>query len=486
MRCVYQARLLASASCDLEVSTVPLDLLGRLDHIRQTGQTHNLTHQAAQATKLVIDTLLPQAPGSQDSKQAKGALLDQVKQAVYAAQPADVSLLDLLYIVSLEQAVMVKVLFTDILEHHLLRSDDCFTILEAALQAAIPSLSDRALQVACATFQHVLVYNNSSWATLSKDTVLLILCSDNLQVREQEVLDALALWLKARPDERCSLFADMFGQAVRLHEMSYTELQSIDGHPLVSECSKAYMQVAHALMAWHIQKPKTHPRDQSRARPSWQTQAAHHQSTNSALDIVQSPTWLQIAADGNANFMAQGGVSAGPSMHCLAPQPSHGHSHSAQRLGAQHDLSEPAQQQDYRQQLSHQSGLHQLSQNECHERLSQEHESEDDVELSCSLDDQMVSGVDLDYSAMSQLRPLVVNNAACRTHDKASEAVTEIPMSSADLPQMLTLTVRTGHAQAAGNYPSRASLEQEMVVSPSAQPAKKKQATPSSMRCLKF
>ena len=37
MRCVYQARLLASASCDLEVSTVPLDLLGSLDHIRQTG-----------------------------------------------------------------------------------------------------------------------------------------------------------------------------------------------------------------------------------------------------------------------------------------------------------------------------------------------------------------------------------------------------------------------------------------------------------------
>ena len=37
MRCVYQARLLASASCALEVSTAPLDLQGRLDHIRQTG-----------------------------------------------------------------------------------------------------------------------------------------------------------------------------------------------------------------------------------------------------------------------------------------------------------------------------------------------------------------------------------------------------------------------------------------------------------------
>ena len=77
---------------------------------------------------------------------------------------------------------MVRALCTDILEHHLLKSDGCFTILEAALQAGIPSLSDRALHVACANFTHVLVYNNSSWATLSKDTVLLILCSDNLQV----------------------------------------------------------------------------------------------------------------------------------------------------------------------------------------------------------------------------------------------------------------------------------------------------------------
>lgn len=37
MRCVYQAQLLACASCDLDVSTVPLGLQGRLDHIRQTG-----------------------------------------------------------------------------------------------------------------------------------------------------------------------------------------------------------------------------------------------------------------------------------------------------------------------------------------------------------------------------------------------------------------------------------------------------------------
>ena len=52
---------------------------------------------------LTLQTLLPEAPGSQDSKQAKGVLLDQVKQAVYAAQPADVCLMDLLYSVSLEQ-----------------------------------------------------------------------------------------------------------------------------------------------------------------------------------------------------------------------------------------------------------------------------------------------------------------------------------------------------------------------------------------------
>ena len=51
----------------------------------------------------LLQTLLPQAPGSQHSKQAKNVLLDQVKQIVYAAQEADASLLDLLYSVSLEQ-----------------------------------------------------------------------------------------------------------------------------------------------------------------------------------------------------------------------------------------------------------------------------------------------------------------------------------------------------------------------------------------------
>lgn len=59
----------------------------------------------------LLQTLLPQAAGSQISKQAKGILLDQVKQLVYAAQPADVSLLDLLYSVSLEQVYNVGHLF---------------------------------------------------------------------------------------------------------------------------------------------------------------------------------------------------------------------------------------------------------------------------------------------------------------------------------------------------------------------------------------
>ncbi|KAA6429063.1 MAG: hypothetical protein FRX49_01173 [Trebouxia sp. A1-2] len=455
--------------------------------VTRAGQIHNLTHQAAQVTKLVMETLLPQAAGSQISKQAKGILLDQVKQLVYAAQPADVSLLDLLYSVSLEQAVMVKALCIDILQHHLLQSDDCFTILEAALQAGIPSLSDRALHVACANFKHVLVYNSSSWATLSKDTVLLILCSNNLQVaHEQEVLDALALWVKACPDERCSLFADMFVQAVRLHEMAYAELQLVDGHPLVSEYSKAYMQVAHVLLAWHIQKPKTHYRDQPRASMAWQTQSAHQQTTNSAADEVQSPTELQIAADGNRSCTAQQDISAGPSMQILAPQPSQGHSPSTQQCDEQHDLSEPRQQLDHPQQLSHCGRLHQLFEHECDSRQSGEHESEDDVKLSCSPDDQMESGLGLDCSAMSQLPAAVVSSAARTTHDKAAEAMTEIPMTGADLPRMPSLAVRTGHAQEAGNCASRSLLDHEMVNSPSARPAKKKQATPSSMRCLKF
>jgi len=78
-----------------------------------------LPRSASQSSLITIDwwcnfllqTLLPQAPGSQDSKQAKCILLDQVKQAVYAAQPADASLLDLLYSVSLEQVYTSKHLF---------------------------------------------------------------------------------------------------------------------------------------------------------------------------------------------------------------------------------------------------------------------------------------------------------------------------------------------------------------------------------------
>ncbi len=37
MRCVYQARLLASAIYDLEISKVPSNLQRRLEHIRLTG-----------------------------------------------------------------------------------------------------------------------------------------------------------------------------------------------------------------------------------------------------------------------------------------------------------------------------------------------------------------------------------------------------------------------------------------------------------------
>ena len=246
------------------------------------------------------------------------------------------------------------------------------------------------------------------------------------------------------------------------------------------------MQVAHALLAWHIQKPKMHHRDQARARPFWQTQSTHQQTTHSAVDKVQSLTELQIGADGNKYCMAQAGLSAGPSMQFLAPQPSQGHSPSTQPLDEQHDRSEPVQQQGHPQQLSHQSGLHQLFLHECDRRPSQDHESEDDVDLSCSLDDQMESGLDLDCSAMSQLRPAVVDSAETTTHDKAPEAMTEIRKTNADLPRMSSLTVRTGLAQEAGKYASRSLLDQEMVASPSAQPAKKKHATFSSMRRLKF
>ena len=58
----------------------------------------------------------------------------------------------------------------------------CFIILEAAVQAGIPSLVEHALNTACSSFSNALIADSVGWRALSQAAVLLVLCSDKLQV----------------------------------------------------------------------------------------------------------------------------------------------------------------------------------------------------------------------------------------------------------------------------------------------------------------
>ena len=79
------------------------------------------------------------------------------------------------------QAIMVKEICTAILRHTL-KLNNCFETLETGLQAGIPSLIDTALGMACINYSQALLQDHSGWAALSQKGVLLVLCSNKLQV----------------------------------------------------------------------------------------------------------------------------------------------------------------------------------------------------------------------------------------------------------------------------------------------------------------
>ena len=78
--------------------------------------------------------------------------------------------------------MMVRNICIDILQHTLLTLSTCFIVLEAAVQAGIPSLLGSALDLACSSFNHVLAQDHKGWAAMSREGVLLVLGSDKLQV----------------------------------------------------------------------------------------------------------------------------------------------------------------------------------------------------------------------------------------------------------------------------------------------------------------
>lgn len=68
------------------------------------------------------------------------------------------------------------------LSQSLTTPDPCFVILNAAVQAGVPCLVEQALEKVCSDFSHAVIAGSTAWADLSQEAVMLLLCSNNLQV----------------------------------------------------------------------------------------------------------------------------------------------------------------------------------------------------------------------------------------------------------------------------------------------------------------
>lgn len=267
------------------------------------------------------------------------------------------------------------------------------------------------------------------------------------------------------------------------------------------------MQVAHALLAWHIQKPGPHsqrtliragrtasnlqPAEEQQLQPAEEQQAnplpeSTHRMTGMQTEDCRQKACRQKAADCNAHRMAQQHESVVPLHHSSAAQQYHGHNGSAQHLTHPNDLLESSALQDGLAQTSHRSKSDQMIQHSSPSQHSQA--SDNEVELSCSLDEEMLSELDLQSSAISQLCPAVDSDAASSTDNLPVQCQGDGHMGSADMRHLSSpaLSVKLGKGHKACQQVEMLALEQEMAVSPFAHHGRQKQAKTGSMRCLKF
>ena len=80
------------------------------------------------------------------------------------------------------QTKAVKQWCVAMLSQSLSASESWFAILEAAVQAGMPLLVEKTLDIVCSKFSHAVTADSSGWAGLSQEAVMLVLCSNKLQV----------------------------------------------------------------------------------------------------------------------------------------------------------------------------------------------------------------------------------------------------------------------------------------------------------------
>ena len=257
----------------------------------------------------------------------------------------------------------------------------------------------------------------------------------------------------------------------------------------VAKHQKAYMHVAHALLAWHMQKPGVlslnWPIRSRRAKPFTLLQTADASCTagrqKHADDAMPESSSSQHAS---AMSMSQ------PNLQTAAEQ-----THSAKP----DELTKPCvQQHDTVGTDQHLQCCSSKQQND----VSQDHQADGDVSLSCSMDEEMLPELDADVSSRLQPCPSQLLN----TEGEAQSCVSNGTLHGAQFMQgrnqdasqsgisadglhgvqPMHLTVRTSQSDQAVSFDASAELQHEMAVSPSAQQGRRKQARLGSMRSLKF
>lgn len=167
------------------------------------------------------------------------------------------------------------------------------------------------------------------------------------------------------------------------------------------------------------------------------------------------------------------------------------HTHAQQRSPhpTRHQTQQEYESDDKRQDKSDCLGQHESS-------------MEREIELSCSLDEDMVSALDLESSAVSQLISSTAERCSADDQSKGclaicqasrmgddgmihmhGNAVTTVAVGDQDLPFPALARIRKIQPS---EQQQCTSLEQEMAASPSAMQGRRKQARLDSMRCLKF
>ena len=260
----------------------------------------------------------------------------------------------------------------------------------------------------------------------------------------------------------------------------------------VAKHQKAYMHVAHALLAWHMQKPgvlsPNWPTRFRRAKPFTLLQTADASSTAS----MQNHADETMPASASRQHPTMGSASQAHSQQAAEQT----HSAKLDKLNGssvqQHDGA-GADQHLQCCSSRQQTDVSQHHQTDAHNR---------DVSLSCSLDEEMLPELDADVSSRLQPCPSQLTNAKGKLHSCVSDGTLHgaqaMDCGSEDAPQScvgssnlhggqsVCLTVRTSQSDQAVSLDAVAQLQHEMAVSPSAQQGRRKQARLGSMRSLKF